>query len=239
MITLAVVLSFGVNMPTKLPGDNADSKSCEEQVKKVNAYYQTHGMQDKVYFKFSIQTFMPAEAGEKVTAQLWKNGDRMQYDNPFLTVFRDKTTQVIVLKDRRLVIVRDNKPNDLSKEELGKIDLSPMIQLDSLTKYQAQIECSATKEGANIVINLPEKINEIKNPYKRIELRYDSKSGALKKGMYDFNEDVFKRTVYEYLVMSNRFDANILSGSALGKVMNGNVLKGTYNNYTLKDLRIN
>lgn len=215
-----------------LPG-NVDP---DRELEKIGKYFYKRLENDRMYFKFSTQTIQDDIAGEKMVTEVWSAKEKVKYANPFMTVWQDETTQVLMMKESRKVILR-KAVKETKADELGS--LSPGAQVDSLRKVALNISCRKLANGmGSIVIYLPLKVNGKYNPLKSIELQYVFSSGEIKSGVYEYYlPKGKKRELYEYLDLRNDLKEQPFSGTAISQVMAGTTLKKEFAKYSLVDLR--
>lgn len=207
-------------------------EDCDKELKKISAYYTEHFSGKKLYLKFSTQTTENAFVGEKLINEMWVDGQNYKYTNPYLIVVQDAKTQVMILKDRKLIVLRnaDKKDNALNKQ------LDVMAQIDSLKKSTSKITCRAEKKLNVLELEFEKKFNNKPNPFRRITIQYAAE-GEIKKGEYEYYAKVSKTDTFEYLEHKNDFPAGILKASALAYIYDGENLLAEYKNYSVRNLR--
>lgn len=212
-------------------------ENCDQVLARLTAFYEKNYMVDKMYIKLTIQTIEEGnKKGEKLLVEMWKDKDKMKYQNPFLTSFKDANTQVMVVKDKKLIIVKDVKNTNAGKELLN--NMMTMTSPDSLRKITSSIICSNENGQGHLILQFPKMHNKKYNVYKKVDLYFIEKSGELKRSEYEYYGEGNKREVYEYLAYSHQFSDKELEGTALSNVMTkNNLLLKPYSGYSIKNLQ--
>ena len=195
-------------------------------------------MSEKLFMKYTHYQVVEEEESEKMSVSIWKDGDKIRLDNEFMTAWKDEQVQVILMKESQLIILM----NVNSEKGAGTLEAwqntSLAGSLDSLKKMTTDITCERNGKTATIVFEFPLKDNRSELAYKRILLEYAPASGQLYKGEYEYHApDGLKKEVYLYEGMSHTFDDDILSGSALSKLMVNGVIRPAYKDFEIRDLR--
>ena len=88
------------------------------------------------------------------------------------------------------------------------------------------------------VLFLKGEINGRPNPLKEIVLDYELSTGRMLKGEYVYLTDGReRREVWQYDLVQPDFNASVLAGSAVDKVLRGGKPDGGFAGYQVKDLR--
>lgn len=236
---LFFIISATVLLFSFITAGTSSNGNCEKNISKLMDFYMENFMSEKVYLKFSSYEVSNNTQGSMLMSEIWKEGSRYKYDNPFMSVFQDDKNQVTVLKDRKLIVIRSVKSGTESNFDVWK-NVSLSSQIDTLKKYTSGIECTENEGKGQVIFKFAQKGNEKNYMYKRVVLEYALKTGAPSKGEYEYlvptgTEE--KKQVFEYHAFSKKFDSAILKEEAVLQVMAGTVLKEKYRAYTLKDLR--
>lgn len=237
IFTLFCIISGTVLFFGFLTVGTSANGNCEKNISKLMDFYMENFMSEKVYLKFSSYEVSNNLQSSVLMSEIWKEGSRYRYDNPFMSVFQDDKNQVTVLKDRKLIVIRSVKSGTGSNFDVWK-NISLSSQMDTLKKYTSGIECKENEGRGQVIFRFARKGNEKNYMYKRVVLEYVLKTGVPSKGEYEYLVPTGeKKQVFEYHAFSKKFNSAILKEEAVSQVMAGTMLKDKYSAYTIKDMR--
>ena len=70
---------------------------CDAGLEKITAYYQNY-TQEKLYFRYSVQTIENGRSALPLESELWRDGDHYKLQKEFMIVCQDTRVQVVLLR---------------------------------------------------------------------------------------------------------------------------------------------
>lgn len=210
-------------------------KNCRQSYEKISQYYQKY-LTHKVYLKYSAHTVLNGKSGEKVLCEIWGDGTKAKLENQFVTVYQDEKDQVVILKDRKLILIRKVRHRD--KFIHIPNDLKVLQNFETLLDNTISIQCNETGNKGRISIIYNDSFVS-KYSIKRVAIDYDSGTQGITKGIYEYHRPDGSQLseIYNYLDFSQEFDPEVLAKDALDHIYEGGQLKRKYKGFRIKDLR--
>jgi len=210
-------------------------ENCRNVYEKMSQYYQKY-VNDKLYFKYSAHSVLNGEQGEKVLFEIWGDGKKAKLANQFVTVFQDEKDQVVILKNKKMILVRNAK--DGEKINAGPKESTIFQDYDNMIKNIRNIECTEKDNTGSILFIYDD--NFIRTySIKTIAIHYDNRNELITKGVYEYHlpDGNELKEIYDYLNYSQNVDSEVFAESALGHIYKEGQLKNEYRDFKIKDLR--
>lgn len=228
LILFSIVLFFKVQI-------SEGQESCQNAYEKMSRYYKKY-LLGTIYFQYSAYTVLNGRPGEKVVSEIWGDGNRVKLANQFVVVYQDGENQVVILKDRRLILIRDVKNGEAIR--LKGSDHKLFEDFETTLKNSANVVCIGKGNGGNLTITYNDALAR-KYLIRKISIDYDDKTEQIVQTKYAYllPGGGEKEEIYNYLKHSDKFDPGVLKDSALDQIYEDGHVKKEYMIFTIKDLR--
>lgn len=218
-------------------GGNVVDIECLKKYIEITEYNKNFES-ETFYLKIQTVTSINNKLGDTLTSEIWKSGNDIKYKNPYLTLYQQKNTQVIISKENKAIILKTILNPDSLLANLT-LKQNQVGALDSLKKYTESNQCNIKGNFSSVAIHFNKNFIQ-KYLLKQIEIEYDEtyKTTHSICFIYKMPNDQERKELYIYKTFTKKILSPVIVGSVYSTVFDKeNKLKPDLKAFKLIDLR--